>query len=62
MRDARARELFLAESLVQAAPDRHQVCVVSHWGFILQLTGHSAVNAELVPFDPTRERQARVRA
>ncbi|MDY0871964.1 histidine phosphatase family protein [Dongia rigui] len=45
-----------------ALPDWQHVAVVSHWGFILQLTGHSAVNAELVPFDPTQERKARVRA
>lgn len=42
--------------------DWQHVAVVSHWGFILQLTGHSAMNAELVPFDPTRERQVRVAA
>lgn len=41
-------------------PDWRHVAVVSHWGFILQLTGHSAANAELVPFDPTRERKAGV--
>ena len=33
--------------------DWPHVAIVSHWGFILQLTGHSARNAELVPFDPT---------
>lgn len=43
-------------------PDWQHVAVVSHWGFILQLTGHSAANAELVPFDPTSERRARVAA
>ncbi len=48
--------------LAATFPDWQHVAVVSHWGFILQLTGHSAVNAELVPFDPTRERKARVRA
>lgn len=34
--------------------DWRQVAVVSHWGFIRHLTGHSARNAELVEFDPTR--------
>lgn len=48
--------------LAAAFEDWQHVAVVSHWGFILQLTGHSAVNAELVPFDPTRERKARARA
>lgn len=48
--------------LAAAIPDWRHVAVVSHWGFILQLTGHSAVNAELVPFDPTQERKARARA
>jgi len=41
-------------------PDWRHVAVVSHWGFILQLTGHSAANAEIVPFDPTRERKVRI--
>jgi broad specificity phosphatase PhoE len=36
--------------------DWRHVVVASHWGFILQLTGHSAQNAELVPYDPTRDR------
>jgi broad specificity phosphatase PhoE len=45
-----------------ALADWQHVAVVSHWGFILQLTGHSAANAELVPFDPTRERRVRVDA
>jgi broad specificity phosphatase PhoE len=43
-----------------ALEDWRHVAVVSHWGFIIQLTGHSARNAELVPFDPTAERKARV--
>jgi broad specificity phosphatase PhoE len=53
-------QLFHARAA--ALPDWRHVAVVSHWGFILQLTGHSAANAELVPFDPTRERRARERA
>jgi broad specificity phosphatase PhoE len=42
-----------------AMPDWPHVVVASHWAFILQLTGHSAQNAELVPFDPTRPRRIR---
>lgn len=42
--------------------DWQHVAVVSHWGFILQLTGHSAANAELVPFDPTKDRKLPVHA
>jgi hypothetical protein len=30
------------------------VAVVSHWGFLLRLTGQSLANAEHLPFDPTR--------
>jgi broad specificity phosphatase PhoE len=33
-------------------PDRHRIAVVTHWGFIRGLTGHSARNGELVRFDP----------
>lgn len=42
-----------------ALPDWQHVVVASHWAFILQLTGYSAQNAELVPFDPTLARNAR---
>jgi broad specificity phosphatase PhoE len=35
--------------------DWEHVAVVSHWGFIRGLTGHDARNAEIVPFDPTRQ-------
>lgn len=42
-----------------ALPDWQQVIVATHWAFILQLTGHSAQNAELVPYDPTRQRHVR---
>jgi len=30
------------------------VAVVSHWGFLLRLTGKSLQNAETAEFDPTR--------
>ncbi len=32
------------------------VVVVTHWGFIRALTGYTAANAEIVPFDPVRSR------
>lgn len=35
-------------SKLQAAPDRHQVCVVSHWGFIRGLTGAELHNTESI--------------
>ena len=33
--------------------DWQEVAVVSHWGFLLRLTGKSLANAEHLPFDPT---------
>ena len=33
--------------------DWREVAVVSHWGFLLRLTGKSLENAEQLPFDPT---------
>jgi len=33
--------------------DWREVAVVSHWGFLLRLTGRSFTNAEHLPFDPT---------
>jgi broad specificity phosphatase PhoE len=33
--------------------DWREVAVVSHWGFLLRLTGKSLDNAEHLPFDPT---------
>jgi broad specificity phosphatase PhoE len=33
--------------------DWREVAVVSHWGFLLRLTGRSFTNAEHSPFDPT---------
>jgi broad specificity phosphatase PhoE len=33
--------------------DWREVAVVSHWGFLLRLTGKSLANAERLPFDPT---------
>lgn len=50
-RDFHARASSLA--------DWPHVIVASHWGFILQLTGRSAQNAELVPYDPTRDQRGR---
>ena len=34
-------------------PDRDRTLVVSHWGFILSLTGRSVANGEWLRFDPT---------
>jgi glucosyl-3-phosphoglycerate phosphatase len=36
-----------------ALPDWRDTLVVSHWGFILALTGTRAQNGELLRFDPT---------
>lgn len=41
-----------------ALKDWQHVVVASHWAFILQLTGYSAQNGELVPYDPTQMRRA----
>ena len=35
-----------------AADDRREILVISHWGFIRGLTGHTVGNAQLVEFDP----------
>ncbi len=58
-RDQVERRCQIFHQRAAALSDWRHVAVVSHWGFILQLTGHSAANAELVPFDPTRERKVR---
>ncbi len=36
-------------------PDHHELVVVSHWGFILALTGLSVANCEMIVFDPHRQ-------
>ncbi len=36
----------------QVWPDSGEVLVVTHWGFILSLTGLSIKNCEILPFDP----------
>ncbi len=41
-----------------ATADWPHVAVVSHWGFIKGLTGHSLENGSLVPFDPTGHSRA----
>ena len=33
--------------------DWPEIAVVSHWGFLLRLTGKSLTNAEMLRFDPT---------
>jgi broad specificity phosphatase PhoE len=40
--------------------DWHEVAVVSHWGFLLRLTGKSLANAEQLPFDPTGSQKTEV--
>ena len=39
-------------AMAQGWPDHHELVVVSHWGFILALTGQSVANCELVFYDP----------
>ena len=43
--------LFRAE--MQALPDWNRTVVVSHWGFILSLTGERINNGEWLRYDPT---------
>ena len=43
--------VFRAE--MAALPDWADTLVVSHWGFILAMTGHSVTNGEWVRCDPT---------
>ncbi|MBV9783416.1 MAG: histidine phosphatase family protein [Acidisphaera sp.] len=43
--------LFRAE--MSALPDWSNTLVVSHWGFILALTGRSVANGEWLRYDPT---------
>jgi broad specificity phosphatase PhoE len=40
-------------SRAAAWADWREIAVVSHWGFILRLTGQSLQNAETLHFDPT---------
>jgi broad specificity phosphatase PhoE len=47
----RAR-LFRAE--MAALPDWADTLVVSHWGFILSLTGQSVMNGQMLRCDPTQ--------
>ena len=49
---ARARTF---QARAGAWPDWRHVVVVSHWGFILRLTGQELRNGECLAFDPTRE-------
>lgn len=47
----RRAALFRAE--MRAIPDWSDTLVVSHWGFLLALSGRSLGNAEWLRFDPT---------
>lgn len=53
--DAVRRRCSAFRSKAAQLADWRHVGVVSHWGFIRALTGRDARNAEVVPFDPTRE-------
>ena len=55
--EARAA-LFRAE--MAALPDWSDTLVVSHWGFILALTGERTTNGQWLRYDPTRPGPARV--
>ena len=50
--DGRCRRFRAA---LAASPDWSGTLVVSHWGFIRGLTGHTVGNARLVAFDPTSD-------
>src|SRR5579859_3202706 len=50
--------LFRAE--MAALPDWSDTLVVSHWGFILSLTGKSATNGEWLRCDPTEAAPAQL--
>ena len=47
--DARARRF---RDWARGAPARHEVLVVSHWGFLRALTGHEMPNCGILQFDP----------
>jgi broad specificity phosphatase PhoE len=50
--------LFRAE--MAALPDWSDTLVISHWGFILALTGVSVGNGEVLRYDPTRPAPAEI--
>ncbi len=56
---ARARS-FQAQAASWA--DWRHVAVVSHWGFLLRLTGRSLANAEHLAFDPTGSQKSEDRS
>ena len=45
-------------AMARGWPDHHELVVVSHWGFILALTGRSVKNCEMVFYDPHRPQPA----
>lgn len=51
-------QLFRAE--MAALPDWPQTLVVSHWGFILSLTGRSMMNGDWLRCDPTAAAPAEI--
>ncbi len=50
--------LFRAE--MAALPDWSDTLVVSHWGFLLAMTGESVMNGQTLRCDPTRPGPAKV--
>jgi broad specificity phosphatase PhoE len=50
--------LFRAE--MRALPDWSDTLVVSHWGFLLALTGTSVMNGQTLRYDPTGEAPSRI--
>ena len=45
-------------AMAQGWDDHHELVVVSHWGFILALTGQSVKNGEMVIYDPNSSEPA----
>ncbi len=41
-------------AMIAERPDRETTLLVSHWAFILSLTGISVNNGEVLPYDPTQ--------
>ena len=45
-------------AMARGWPDHHDVVVVSHWGFILALTGQTVKNCEMIFYDPNTPQTA----
>jgi broad specificity phosphatase PhoE len=55
-----ARRARSFQQRAAAWSDWRELAVVSHWGFLLRLTGRSLQNAEHLPFDPTGSQKPEV--